>query len=195
VSYRSLWVKHNGPIPVDSDGRAYEIHHINGDKYDNRIENLMCVPIREHYDIHYSQGDWAACLRISTRMDISPEEKSQLASKQQLSRIESGEHHFLHNKTTGMVVAKDQHGNTLQVSQADPRWTSGELVGIMKGVGTGRPKGSKDLKPRKTRTQMKVNYKGAIYENAKVASKEVGLSLNRVRHNCVKEMLGWSWVR
>lgn len=57
-----------------------EIHHIDGNHNNNDINNLKLVTWQEHYDIHYSQGDWAACLLISGRHSISPEERSRLAS-------------------------------------------------------------------------------------------------------------------
>lgn len=45
--HRVVWETHNGPIP-----RGHQIHHINGDFGDNRIENLQCVAPREHSLIH-----------------------------------------------------------------------------------------------------------------------------------------------
>ncbi len=70
-NYRRVWIKANGPIPRDSNGRAYEIHHINGNHSDNRLENLQLVTIEEHYDIHKRQGDWYACIKIAKRFEPS----------------------------------------------------------------------------------------------------------------------------
>ena len=78
--YRKIYEQHYGPIPKDDTGRTYEIHHKDGNRKNNDIENLQCVSIQEHYDIHYSQGDWAACQAISKRMNISPEENSKICS-------------------------------------------------------------------------------------------------------------------
>ncbi len=41
--HRKIWHKINGPIP-----RGYVVHHKNGVRTDNRIENLEVMPKREH---------------------------------------------------------------------------------------------------------------------------------------------------
>ena len=47
MNYRLLWEQAHGPIP---DGHV--IHHINGDRSDNRIENLRCMTASEHASFH-----------------------------------------------------------------------------------------------------------------------------------------------
>lgn len=42
-----IWIESNGEIP---DGCV--IHHINGDKLDYRLENLICVDRRTHALLH-----------------------------------------------------------------------------------------------------------------------------------------------
>lgn len=90
--YRSIYVKYKGPIPVDENGRTYEIHHIDGNRKNNDPSNLKAVSIKEHYDLHFTQGDFAACLKISHRMNLSPKEKSKLASLHANSQLANGTH-------------------------------------------------------------------------------------------------------
>ena len=98
TNHRQLWINYYGPIPKDEQGRSYEIHHINGDHADNRIENLKCVSIQEHYDIHFKQCDWTACTLIARRLNMSAEEKSHLLIAYNKNRVKSGTHPWLkHN--------------------------------------------------------------------------------------------------
>ena len=99
IDYRRIYERHFGTIPKDSSGRTYDIHHIDGDRWNNSIENLVAVSIKEHYNIHYSQKDYAACLRIASKMKLSPEEISEVARKNALQRVANGTHPF---KVPGM---------------------------------------------------------------------------------------------
>jgi len=73
-NYRKIWKDHNGAIPLDENGVHYDIHHIDGNRNNNSIENLKAVSIQEHYDIHYKQQDWNACILIRQRLNLSKDE-------------------------------------------------------------------------------------------------------------------------
>jgi len=45
--HRYIWEQQHGPIPA-----GLCVHHINGDKKDNRMENLMLVSPAEHNRLH-----------------------------------------------------------------------------------------------------------------------------------------------
>jgi hypothetical protein len=94
---------HNMRLP-----RNIEIHHIDGNHDNNLIENLKAVTIKEHFDIHYNQGDYAAAFRISQRMIISPEEKSRLASLAAKKANAEGKCGFIlgHASTAGKIGGK-----------------------------------------------------------------------------------------
>jgi len=54
MHYRRIWENFNNQkIPKD-----YEIHHLDGDRYNNHPTNLKCVSLAEHLEIHRAQEDW-----------------------------------------------------------------------------------------------------------------------------------------
>lgn len=106
TNYRKIYEAHYGPIPKDKDGRTYEIHHIDGDHKNNDPSNLQCVTIQEHYDIHQSQGDWGACIRIAQRMSVSPNQISELSKLHNKQRLEAGTHLFLNSEFQRRMVMK-----------------------------------------------------------------------------------------
>jgi hypothetical protein len=112
-NYRKIYENHIGLISKDSDGRTYEIHHIDGNHSNNDPSNLKAVTIQEHYDIHYAQGDWYACWKIGVRMKLSPEEISKLTSELAKERVENGTHHFIGDKNPVHALVKNGTHNFL----------------------------------------------------------------------------------
>lgn len=81
INYRAIWERHYGDIPKDDLGRSYEIHHIDGNRDNNDISNLVCVSVDDHYKIHFEQNDYYACASIKKRMNMSEEDRKLLSEK------------------------------------------------------------------------------------------------------------------
>lgn len=92
--YRKIYEKHYGPIPKDENNRSYEIHHLDKNHQNNNPLNLIAVTIQEHYNLHYAQGNLGACYKIARRMEMSPEELSNLAREIAKKLLSEGRHNF-----------------------------------------------------------------------------------------------------
>lgn len=47
VIHRYVWTKYNGPIP-----QGFVIHHIDGNKLNNKLDNLQMMTAKEHLALH-----------------------------------------------------------------------------------------------------------------------------------------------
>lgn len=50
--HREVWEYHNGEIP-----EGYDVHHIDGDRNDNNIDNLQLMLRSEHHSLHMSEPE------------------------------------------------------------------------------------------------------------------------------------------
>lgn len=105
--YRKIYENHHGTIPKDPDGRSWEIHHIDGNHSNNSPENLKCVSIKEHYEIHFKQGDYGACFYISKKLKLDAAEAAKLMSLSNKQRVQKGEHNF-QRRLDGTSIASDR---------------------------------------------------------------------------------------
>lgn len=125
---RKTWSKQFGKIPKDSDGRSYEIHHIDGNPDNDDINNLVCLTIYEHYEIHYWQEDWMACHRMTKRLEVSVEETSRLSKLAQRERVKNGTHNFIGGKIQHDRIFNGSHhllGGTIQSQSNKKQWDNG----------------------------------------------------------------------
>lgn len=107
-NYRKIWANHHGPIPIDENGRTYEIHHIDGNHSNNHIDNLKLVTIQEHYQIHFEQGDYIAASMIAKRMSetLSSKELSDIARLSVEKQIKEGKHNFSNPELHKQYISK-----------------------------------------------------------------------------------------
>ena len=87
TNHHKIYESHFGEILYDEIDRTYEIYHIDNNHSNNDLTNLKAVTIQEHYDIHYSQGDYGACSKIAQRMKLTPNEKSRISSDMNFKNV------------------------------------------------------------------------------------------------------------
>jgi len=133
MSHRRIYEQHYGPIPKsDEEGRPFHIHHINGDHLDNKIENLKLVTVQEHYNIHYSQGDWAAASRLMSHLTESVEELSRVATEMNLKRVSNGTHPFSGGEVQRKRLANGTHNFITAKGKAISQQTQKTLINAKK---------------------------------------------------------------
>jgi hypothetical protein len=127
ANYRKIWESVYGGIP---DG--YEIHHKDGNRSNNNIENLQCVSTEDHYKIHYKQGDYMACSIIALRMNLTYEEKMEIHKKAMKKRDQSGEKNPMYGrsaiKENNLKWYNDGANDSMFAEGEEPfGWTSGRI--------------------------------------------------------------------
>jgi hypothetical protein len=129
TNYRKIYETHFGIIPKDSLGRSYDIHHIDGNHNNNNPNNLKAVSLEEHYEIHKSQNDSAACQAISLRFDITPQERSKISRDTQLKLVKENRHHFSGNDFVKQQIADGKNalvGGKVQTKTNKDRVANGK---------------------------------------------------------------------
>lgn len=145
INYRKIYESVNGAIPVDSHGRTYDIHHIDGNRSNNDPSNLIALSIQEHYNIHLKQGDYAAAQKIAVKMKMPHEIVSKLASMHQRKRVEKGIHSWQTDeyKTLCSLRQKEKYMQGTHITQTK------EWKDIMSFTVSGDKNPSKRMEVRK----------------------------------------------
>lgn len=161
MSYRDIYEKKHGVIP-----KGYEIHHIDGDRSNNNIENLLAVSIEQHYEIHLSQGDYLACSIMMSRMNMTKEERKEIHNLAMNNRDQSGNK----NPMYGRSAIIENNMKWYNDGQHETMFTEGkELDGYVKGrlyYPIYDKSGSKNPKARKARVN------GKLYDCLKDATND-----------------------
>lgn len=127
--YRKIYENHVGPIPKDESGKTYDVHHIDGNRENNHPNNLIALTTKDHFDLHYSQGDWAACHRLAGKMKLSKEQLSELARLTQLRRVEEGTHPWLDkDEARNRANQRVENGTHPWLDGENQRMTQNKLV-------------------------------------------------------------------
>mgnify|MGYP006290910017 CR=1 FL=1 len=118
--YRRLYEHIHGSIPS-----GYHIHHKDGNHSNNDLSNLVAVTAKEHYDIHYSQGDYGACWAMyrTGHLTLTPEERSLLVSKQQQELMKKNKHPFQKSETKDKLKSVIQK----QIDDGTHHFLSGDI--------------------------------------------------------------------
>ena len=111
--YRRLYEQAYGPIPKDSKGRSYDIHHLDGNHSNNELSNLVALSVVDHFWEHWINGDYYACLAITQRMIIPPWQHAMLVGISTRNRVANGTHNWL-KENGGSKIATERNKQRLE---------------------------------------------------------------------------------
>ena len=122
TDYRRVYIKHHGSIPVDQNGRSFDIHHIDGNSHNNNIENLVALSRYDHFMTHLNNGDFFACILLSGSIEINEELIRRLTENYwtEEKRLERSNW----NKKYWTLEKKEDHKELLQKLYSDPLFKS-----------------------------------------------------------------------
>ncbi len=88
LAHHIIWEKANGPIPENM-----EIHHIDSNKQNNDLENLMLLSVSDHQRIHSPyfallDGKWARICRYCKKISKINERTTCDDCRARMARIE-----------------------------------------------------------------------------------------------------------
>jgi hypothetical protein len=152
MNYRRLWMKLKGPIPVDEHGRSFEIHHIDGNRENNSIENLQCLSAEDHFKLHYDRKEFFAANLIAKRLGRSLENVTNWnmskEGKERLRESKLGDKNPMKDPATAKKVADALRGRKKSEEAERKRLETARKNGTLKRTDETRRK----MKKPKQRT-------------------------------------------
>ena len=184
TNYRKIYENHVGPIPYDEEGRKYHIHHIDGNRKNNQPDNLLAVSIIDHLIIHESQGDWAACLRLSSMLKTKPDQHAEYARQNQLNRVSKNIHVWQDKE-------KQSQEQKRRVTNGTHNWLGGEIQrsNAIKRIndGTHNFLDSEQARQRQLKLVESGNHRflgGEIQRNSNLKRRANGTDPSQVQRTC-----------
>ena len=187
--YRKIYEKHFGKIP---DG--FHIHHIDGNRNNNNIENFVCLSPEDHHKLHLEQGDMVATNNGKFIQGAS--EAGKIGGKSRSKKkVEACRRNMLKNRrqdvgTRASVEARRKAG-TFFFSKEYQKEMQDRLRENKQGpysdehremvAELGRNKGKKP------------SFNGETWNSSYEAELSTGVKASTIRYRCQKETKGWKY--
>lgn len=114
--HRKIWTAGHGKIPRDERGVSFDIHHKDGDPFNNSLENLEALSVHDHYQRHFKQGDYLAAWLISLRLDLDERDYREIGKR-------------ISESQRGRVLSEDWK-RKISEALTGRRWTAEQRVNI-----------------------------------------------------------------
>jgi hypothetical protein len=180
MDYRKIWERVNGPIPKDDKGRSFQIHHVDGNNQNNAIENLKCVSLEEHYQIHLQQGDIFAASMIYARLQLTEEDRQHINKK----ISDSCKGRIPPNKGKKLPPRSEEHRKNLSKANKGKKYSEEHCKNIAKAL-TGKSH-SEERKRKQSEAHKKIKVEtldgSIVFDSCKLAAKYYNVFPSRITY-------------
>lgn len=128
INYRKIYKDYYGEIPKDENGRSFEIHHKDGNSNNNSHENLIALSIQDHYNLHFDQGDFGACIKIATKIKLAPGELSNIVTLNNKKMVAEGRHPFMSEGFKAKQSERSSNRATKLVESGNHNFQNAEIM-------------------------------------------------------------------
>jgi hypothetical protein len=172
MNYRKLYENFYGEIPKDSFGRTFDIHHIDGNRKNNSIDNLICLSIEDHYKIHLkqfeetqSEKEFRSLVFLSKRINKSVNELTGWTVSQEVREK-------IRKTLTGTKRPEDVVKKTSEKMKGH-KWTESQIASRVRGM-----KNFYNENDRESRTEWRKNISEA--HKGKILKETTKLKLSKL---------------
>jgi len=186
--YRKIYEEHHGKIP-----EGYHIHHKDGNRKNNSIENLICLSPEEHFNLHLEQGDMVAyrgkfIQKASEAGKIGGRSKSE-------KKVKACRKNMLKNRCPECGAKASVNSRRKNKTFFFSEKYQTELQEKMKK----NKLGPYSKEHREKIRQMGLDsgkcpeYNGKMWNSSYEASKETGIPESTIRYRCRNNSKGWKY--
>jgi len=121
--HKFIYEKANGPVP-----EGYDIHHIDFDRHNNDISNLIAIPRQQHKKYHYCVNRIRALAQNNTNIKFKSNKTKEDARYKELYRKGFRAVKIYNDENYEVVLMRDHIGNEFHVPK--PLFVNVELSNI-----------------------------------------------------------------
>jgi hypothetical protein len=186
--YRKIYEQHHGKIP-----KGYHIHHKDGNRNNNSIENLVCLSPEEHFMVHKNNGDMLA---IRGKFIQKASEAGKLGgSVKSEKKIKSSRKSMLKNRCAecgAEASVKSRRKNKTFFFSEEYQKELQERLRKNK-LGPYSEEHRERVRQLGLASGKRPQYNGKTWNSSYEASKDTSIPESTIRYRCRNNIKGWTY--